>query len=155
MRPTSKDSSDRSSRRRGPLLRRAFAGLLFGVLLASLGPTVAQAQEGGTIAGRVTDAGSGAPIRFVQVFLPGTGLGALTRANGEFVIRDVPPGPHVVQTERIGLASVSHPVTVSTGKSIQVDFRLTPEVLSLDGIVIKGAPTASRPRPIKRGQPGR
>ena len=62
------------------------------------------AQQNGRIVGRVTSAESGAPIAEVQVFLPGTGLGSLTRQNGAFVILQVPPGVHEVRAEQIGLA---------------------------------------------------
>ena len=55
-------------------------------LVAGLGPRYAQAQQTGRIVGRVTAAESGAPVSEVQVFVPGTGLGTLTRQNGAFVI---------------------------------------------------------------------
>src|SRR5687768_14880749 len=69
---------------------------LAGLLAPSL-----DAQQTGRIVGRVTDAQSGAPIGEAQVFIPGTGLGGLTRANGAFVILEVPAGPREVRAERI------------------------------------------------------
>src|SRR5687768_6636536 len=45
----------------------------------------AAAQQTGRIAGRVTDATSGAALGEVQVYIPGTGLGTLTRSTGQFL----------------------------------------------------------------------
>ena len=61
------------------------------VALTAFVPSL-QAQQTGRIVGRVTDSQSGAPIGEAQVFIPGTGIGGLTRANGAYVILEVPAG---------------------------------------------------------------
>src|SRR4030095_15554028 len=76
--------------------------LLLGSLLVFAPPTAA--QEPGRITGQVTDAQSGAPLSEVQVFIPGTGIGTLTRANGRFIILNVSPGAKEVRAERIGMS---------------------------------------------------
>ena len=50
----------------------------------------------GKIAGKVTDAESGEPIPWVNVFIEGTNLGAATDLNGEYFIINVSPGFHTV-----------------------------------------------------------
>ncbi len=106
------------------------------------------AQQNGRIVGRVTSAESGAPIAEVQVFLPGTGLGSLTRQNGAFVILQVPPGVHEVRAEQIGLAAASQQVTVAAGESVTVNFQMGTEALGLDEIVVTGTAGASRRREV-------
>src|SRR5687768_7033717 len=74
-------------RRRGAL----WGGALLATALLAL-PTVASAQATGSVTGRVTDARSGAAVEAAQVYLPGLNLGALSAANGRFLIVGVPAG---------------------------------------------------------------
>ena len=70
-------------------------GLLFGSTAA------AQAQQA-SVVGRVTEAGSGAPISDAQVFILGTNLGGLTNQDGRFNLRNVPAGAQQLRVIRIG-----------------------------------------------------
>src|SRR5690349_14465087 len=80
------------------LFRRhsAVAVLLLGT--ASL----ARAQEPGTIAGRVMDAASNAPIPAAQVVLVGTTRGVVAGDDGRFRIAGVRPGQYTVRALRLG-----------------------------------------------------
>ena len=106
------------------------------------------AQQAGRIVGRVTATESGAPIGEVQVYLPGTGLGTLTRTNGAFVILEVPAGPHQVRAERIGMAAVTQQVTVTAGQATEVNFQMGTQALGLDEIVVTGTAGAARRREL-------
>src|SRR6476469_8073333 len=56
-----------------------------------------------TVRGRVTDAESGQPIPSVQVAVVGIAtLGAITNANGDYILRGVPSGTVVLRLSRIG-----------------------------------------------------
>ncbi len=121
---------------------------LFALVLAVAFVAPASAQETGRIVGRVTDAASGAPQSDVQVFLPGTGLGSLTRANGAFVILNVPPGQYELHAERIGLEPVTRQVTVAAGQAAEVDFQMSTQALGLDEIVVTGTAGAARRREV-------
>ena len=63
------------------------------VALPALLAVPAQAQTG-QIVGVVTDGQSGAPLSEVQVYIPGTGLGALTRQDGRYILLNVAPGTY-------------------------------------------------------------
>ena len=106
------------------------------------------AQEPGRIAGRVTAIQSGGPVGEVQVFIPGAGIGTLTRQNGNFIILEIAPGTYEIRAERIGFAAGSQQVTVTAGATAEVDFQLTTQVLGLDEIVVTGTAGASRRREI-------
>src|SRR5690606_25946170 len=70
--------------------RRGLVGFAVPALAWALGwPAAARAQETGRVVGTVTDP-SGAPLAEVQVFVPGTGLGSLTRADGRFLVLGIP-----------------------------------------------------------------
>ena len=123
-----------------------FAVLLFGVLAVS--ETPAAAQEPGRIAGQVSDAGAGAPVSGVQVYIEGLRIGTLSRGNGSFVILSVPPGTHQIVAERLGLRTTTQQVTVGAGATVTVDFVLELEALGLDEIVVTGTAGAARRREI-------
>lgn len=109
-------------------------------LLLGAAPLAAQA---GSVAGTVrTDTGE--PVAGVQVSLVGTTLGALTRANGQYLILQVPAGDHQVQVELIGYASVVRPVTVRAGQTTTLNVTLTPEAIALQELVVTGVAGATR-----------
>uniref|UniRef100_UPI00333FB2E8 carboxypeptidase regulatory-like domain-containing protein n=1 Tax=Gemmatimonas sp. TaxID=1962908 RepID=UPI00333FB2E8 len=56
----------------------------------------------GTIRGRVTDAEGGTPLATAQVVITGTRLGAVTGADGRYVLRGVTPGSVSVRVIRLG-----------------------------------------------------
>ncbi|MSR36420.1 MAG: hypothetical protein EXR95_07220 [Gemmatimonadetes bacterium] len=131
-----------SGRKRG---RPGALPLLFAFLALAM---PAAAQQTGRIAGRVTDATSGAPLGEVQVYLPGTGLGTLTRATGQFLILNAPVGVHELRAERIGLGTVSRQITVAAGQAVEANLTMSAQALGLDEIVVTGAAGASRRREI-------
>ena len=122
---------------------------LFVLFFLALSATPISAQAaGGRIVGIVTDGQSGQPLGEVQVYIPGTGLGALTRANGRFIILNVPTGTHQVRAERIGLTTANQSVTVGANEAAEVNFALTTQALGLDEIVVTGTAGAARRREV-------
>ena len=98
---------------------------------AALHPAVAQ---DGTIAGRVTDAASGRPIDQVHLNVVGTRFGAVTNAEGRYVIRGVPSGAVAVRALRVGYAEQKKSVTLGTGPAT-LDFALATVAVSLTPVV--------------------
>lgn len=128
-------------------LQRCCRGLLSAGLLLGLALPL-QAQQGGTIAGRVTDARSGAPLSIVQVSLVGTGTGSISSDQGRFILVNVPVGTFTIRMERIGYAAHTQEVTVQAGQTVEVDVSLREEALGLDEIVVTGTAGASRRREV-------
>jgi TonB-linked SusC/RagA family outer membrane protein len=101
----------------------------------------------GTVAGRVTDARTGAPIASVQVHIPSLELGILTQPNGRYVLSEVAVGTHEIRVERIGYHAISRQVTVGEGTTT-VDFELQEQALALDEIVVTGTAGGTQRRAI-------
>ncbi len=120
-------------------------GAMAMALLAFAPPVAAQT---GQITGTVADAQSGAPIGEVQVYLVGETLGALSRADGRFLIVNVPAGSYELRAERIGYAATNQTVQVTAGGTTTVEFRLGSQALGLDEIVVTGTAGAARRREI-------
>jgi TonB-dependent starch-binding outer membrane protein SusC len=124
----------------------ALLALALGVAFA---PAVeAQAPAVGRVSGVVTDLSSSAPLSEVQVFLEGVQLGGLTRANGRFLILNVPAGSYRLVAARIGLGTVSQQIEVTAGGTVEVDFKMDRQALGLDEIVVTGTAGAARRREV-------
>jgi TonB-linked SusC/RagA family outer membrane protein len=123
--------------------RLCLTGALFAALLLAV-PN-ASAQQ---VTGRVTDGRSGQPMAAVQVFIAGSGVGALSQQNGRYLLLNVPVGSHTITAQRIGYGSSSQQVTVAAGQTVQLDFTLAEEALGLDEIIVTGTPGGTQRRAI-------
>ena len=103
----------------------------------------AAAQQVGTITGTVIDSGTQQPIAGAQVYLPGSRLGALSNAQGRFLIVNVPVGSHEVRAELIGRTTASQTVEVQAGQAAQVNFAMESRAISLEGVVVTGVAAAT------------
>ena len=63
-----------------------------GLALLACGLVPVQAQNTGRITGRAVNAATNRPLPGVQVFIPETGLGNITDADGRYLLQNVPAG---------------------------------------------------------------
>jgi TonB-dependent SusC/RagA subfamily outer membrane receptor len=109
---------------------------------------IAPALGAQQITGRVMSGQPGEPLAAVQVFIAGSGIGALTQQNGRFLLLNVPAGTHTVSAERIGYRAVTATVQVAAGETVVQDFTLAEQALGLDEIVVTGTPGGTQRRAI-------
>jgi len=117
-------------------------------LMIGWSPAPAAAQATGTLVGTVRDAASQRPLEAVQVYIGGTGIGALTNAAGRFLLLNVPAGEHELIAELVGYRAGSQTVTVAAGQSVVADFGLQQTAITLDQIVVTGAGVATERRKL-------
>ena len=131
---------------------RSFCSLTMravGVLaMASLVGAPGLSAQGGTITGRVTDAGNGQPITSAQVFIQDLDLGALTQANGRYLMVNVPAGTQSVTVQRIGFRDATSNVTVGVGQTVVLDFLVTEAAIALDEVIVTGTAGGTRRRAL-------
>jgi TonB-linked SusC/RagA family outer membrane protein len=119
--------------------RGILALLVVALVLALQAPQAAAAQQTGTITGQVVDVATGQPMSGVEVFIPGTELGTLTRENGRFLLQNVPAGDHRLNTSYIGYAPESRAnVAVRAGQTTEVNFQIRTDALQLERVVATG-----------------
>ena len=125
---------------------------LLGAMLLALtlgwAPTHAAAQATGTLVGTVRDAASQRPLEAVQVYIGGTGIGALTNAAGRFLLLNVPAGEVTLVAELVGYRAGSQTVTAVAGESTVVNFGLQQTAITLNEIVVTGAGVATEKRKL-------
>ena len=114
-------------------------------LLLSAMPLMAQT---GTLAGRVTDGVSGAPLQSAQISVTGTRLGAVTDAEGRFRILSVPTSAREVRAQRLGYKPLAASVNFDASGNANVTLALTEGVTTLDAVVVTGAVGDTRKRAI-------
>ncbi len=108
------------------------------VALLLMGPALpSRAQETGIVTGLVTSA-SGRPLPAAQVYISGTGVGALTNEAGHYLLLDAPVGEHEIRVLLVGYREESRTVTVSAGTATLADFMLTWSAIGLEEIVVTG-----------------
>ncbi|MFW6331647.1 MAG: carboxypeptidase-like regulatory domain-containing protein, partial [Gemmatimonadota bacterium] len=96
------------------------------------------AAQGGAIVGTVT-AEDGQPLSGAQVMIAGTTLGAVSNPDGRYVLPNVPSGTHTVVVQFIGYREGRESnVQVQRGETVQLDFVLRTQALSLEGVVVTG-----------------
>lgn len=91
------------------------------------------------VKGQVTDSGSGDVLPGVNVVLKGTTIGTVTDAEGNYSLTVKDPGG-VLVFSFIGFAPTETPISSRT----QIDIALSPDVTSLDEIVVIGYGEQSR-----------
>ena len=124
------------------VVRRVALALTFGVVPVLL---VAQTTTG-TVRGRVTDAAAGRGLPDAQVGVEGTRLGAVSGANGDFTITQVPTGTHNITVRRLGYQPATRSAIVTADGINLGDIALTASALNLTEVVVTGsaAPTERR-----------
>lgn len=107
-----------------------------------------QAQQTGTITGRVSDQQTGQPLSAAQVHIPELNIGVLTQQNGRFILLNVPAGTHTVVAERIGYRQSTQAITVEAGGNTERDLFMSEEALQLSEIIVTGTPGGTQRRAI-------
>ena len=99
----------------------AWIALLAGVTA----PRALEAQQTGSIEGRITSARDQAPLADVQLRAEGTGRLAVSNGAGRYRIEGLEPGNHVIVAQRIGLAAQRKTVRIVAGAVASQDFAMT------------------------------
>lgn len=97
-----------------------------------------QAQQGqGTVKGKVVDQ-AGNPVAFANILVMGTTLGASANVNGDYVINNVPAGPHELRASAVGYTTIMAHITVSNQETATQDFTLAQDLLGMREVVVTG-----------------
>lgn len=111
--------------------------LSFILLCAALLPSTGLAAEKGAISGSVKEMSTGKKLPGVNIQIEGTMLGASSDFNGNFSIRNVPPGNYAVRATMIGhRPSVQSNVTVAANEVVQIDFTLEETTINFDPLIV-------------------
>ena len=123
--------------------------LVAGLFMAwSAIPLTLAAQVTGTVRGRVLDAATGRPAATAQVYVQGTGRGAVANERGDYLITAVPVGTRVVRVELIGYGGEQREATVAVNDTAVVNFEIEAAAIGLDEVVVTGVLGGTQKRAI-------
>jgi len=99
-------------------------------------------QETGMLTGTVRNLDNGEPLAACNILLENTALGAITDAQGNFTLLDIPYGKITVTARHVGYHEQKLALKI-TQPTARVDFRLSPQILSGPGMLV----VATRAKP--------
>lgn len=103
------------------------------VVRIPVGP--AERVQAGSVAGRVTDARTGAALPATEVFLEGTRYRGLTDADGQYRLTRVDTGKYSITARRIGYTKGTQSLIVAADQEATVNFALEVAATQLDELV--------------------
>ena len=104
--------------------------------LAEEAPAKPNKQSDANIIGHVVDAKTGEHIAFATVTAKGTTLGVATDATGHYFLKNLPQGQYTLAASSLGYKTVERVVDISVGETLEVNFELNQDVLSLEEVVV-------------------
>ncbi len=134
--------------------------LLFIFFLFTISINISQAQNA-IVRGFVYEKESGEAVLFVNVYLKGTKYVAQTDVNGYFSINKVPPGDYFLTVTAMGWDTLSVPVKLVTGETLNKKLFLVKRSVNLRTVEVSAEKTEQKsetkvgvqkitPRDIKR-----
>ncbi len=114
---------------------------------------VAQGNQPAQVTGEVTDQ-NGAPMAGVQIVIvnqeTGYQSGALTQANGRYLVVGLRPGgPYRIEARMIGYGlETLENVTLNAGGTFQADFALGTEAIAMDALEVFATRAIERKTPV-------
>lgn len=95
-------------------------------------------QSTGTVIGTVYDDSSKEPLISTTVFLSGTTIGAASNSEGEFTIRQVPPGIYELVVRYLGYKQQNMTFEIKSGETYNFgDIFLQVEPLNLGDVIVE------------------
>ena len=95
------------------------------------------AAQSGVIQGHVWDVTMTEPLAGVNVIIEGTTQGAITGANGRFVIRGAPLGERSLAASRLGFRTNRTVVVVRSGEPVAVTLALEEQPIEIPEVVVE------------------
>lgn len=83
----------------------------------------------------------GEHLPFATVLLKGTKHGVATDHTGHYMMIDLPEGEFEVTAEMVGFKKQIKKVALKKGETVELNFNLDEEVMSLNEVVVTGTKT--------------
>ena len=88
------------------------------------------------IFGHVIDATSGEHLSYINIVIKGTSIGTVTDNSGHYFLKNIPEGENVVEVSSLGYKTIKKRFDIKKGESIELNFDLEEENVSLEGITV-------------------
>ena len=126
----------RTVSRKSVLARSCIPALCAAAMLASAAH--AQAQQAGTVTGRVTAAARETPLEGITIVARGT-RGTVTDGEGRYVLTGVPAGQDTIEFRWLGYRPRREALTIAAGQTRNLDIVLEPAPVRLGEVLVTAA----------------
>ncbi len=93
-----------------------------------------------SISGTITSSSTKSPLPGITARIIGTDLGAISRSDGRFEIKNVPPGIYAIQFTGIGYERYVEPnVSITSGKPVTLKIEMVEKIIELKGAEIRAS----------------
>lgn len=113
-----------------------FITILFSICFAIETSAQNSKNTDANIHGHVIDARTRAHIPFVTISLKDTTIGTVADASGHFFLKNLPLGDYTIVAEAVGLKSIEKVIKLEQAKSIEVNFTMEEETMTMDEVVV-------------------
>ena len=90
------------------------------------------------IVGHAIDKTTGEHLSYITIRLLKTAIGTSTDATGHYTMRNVPEGKYEIEASCIGYVSQTKKVSVTKGRTAEINFELAPDVFEFEQVVVTG-----------------
>jgi hypothetical protein len=92
-----------------------------------------RAQE---IKGKVLDDKTGEVLPFATVYLANTTIGTTSNADGQYTIKNVKPGKHLLSASFVGYQNATVEILMTADSTIRLDIRMRPSTMMLEEVEV-------------------
>lgn len=124
-------------------MKKIVSFLIFIVLLTGL-----YGQNVGRVAGKITFHGSNEPISNVTIQIKQIKKGVTSRANGTYILRDLPIGRYEVEFSLIGFRKKTKQVEVRNDETTVMNVELLRKAIEVQGVEVSANRAIKRETPI-------
>jgi hypothetical protein len=96
-----------------------------------------RAQNKGLISGKVTEASTGKPAPFINVYFANTSIGTTSNENGEFVLKNIPNGKYSLTFSGVGYKLKSSPIEILDKVITGLEISIDQEIILLREVVVQ------------------
>ena len=126
--------------------------LFLGVLLSLL-PNVSYANNDtelndtdANVIGHVVSKETGEHLSYITVSIKGTTIGTMTDETGHYFLKNLPEGKFTIVASSVGYKSVKKEVVLKKGKTLEINFQISEDLVTLDGVVVSANRTETTRR---------
>ena len=133
-------------------MKRFILSALLALCLTPFGVRSADVPRKGTDAnlfGHVVDRATHEHIPYATVSVVGTPIGTTTDASGHYFLKNLPEGALTVEVRALGYAPCQASVTLERGVTLELNFEVSEDGISMDEVVV----SASRSATLRREAP--
>ena len=88
------------------------------------------------LTGHIKDVKTGEDIPAITIIVKGTTLGTASDLKGKYNLKNIPIGKHIIRVQGIGYKASEKEITVLKGKSYNLNFTISEDLLELEQVVV-------------------